>query len=947
MTGTGYAQSYVSGEKGADSFPLVARKAAPVYLGEGEYAGVVRAAGDLREDVGRVTGKRPEIKRGETNLPAFVVIAGTLGKNPLIDKLVREGKLCVNDLAGKWETSVTKVIDHPFEGVEQALVIAGSDKRGTIFGIYDLSGQIGVSPWYWWADVPVKRKAELYVSKGRYSSGTPAVKYRGIFINDEAPALSGWIREKFGGFNHRFYEKVFELILRLKGNFLWPAMWGRAFYDDDPRNAVLADEYGVVISTSHHEPLMRAHDEWSRYGEGAWNYEANREELQDFWKKGIERMGNNESIVTLGMRGDGDEPMSEESNIALLEKIIRDQRRIIRETTGKPVGETPQVWTLYKEVQEYYDKGMRVPDDVTLLLCDDNWGNVRKLPEPFGKPRKGGYGMYYHFDYVGGPRNYKWLNTNPLPRIWEQMHLTYRHGVDRIWVVNVGDIKPMELPVSFFLDYAWSPDKWPAERVREYTVNWSKEQFGSENAGKIADILSLYTRYNSRRKPELLDADTYSIHHYREAERVVKDYNKLEERADAIYAKLPAEYHDAFYQLVSFPVKACANLNELYVTAAKNRLYATQGRTGTNKLAEKVRALYKRDADLTAYYHDSLADGKWNHMMSQTHIGYTYWQQPEEQTMPEVREIKVPKKASLGVAVEGSAAWWPHSGEKPVLPQISPYQTGRRYIEIFNRGRDDLDYEIETSVPWLVVSDTGGSIGEEKRIWIDVDWERAPDKATEVPVTIRSGKDEVTVYAQVRPSAGEEAEGFVAQNGYIAIEAPHFTGKKELTGTVYRVLPGLGRTGSAVSLFPVTANRDALQKEEHYLEYKIYLDYRGEIKVHMFISPTLNYENTPEGKRLAVSIDDKAPETVYMHKGEDKKLWERRVADNINEQVSVHRVDSPGAHRLRIRMLDPGIVLQKIVIDMGGLKPSYLGPEESVYKKAATNKNETISKKEP
>ncbi|MGS2738710.1 glycosyl hydrolase 115 family protein [Sinomicrobium sp. M5D2P17] len=926
-----HGQSLVSIEKDSEWFPLVDGEAAPVYFGEDEYAGVVRAAKNFGKDIREVTGKSPEIITEKDRLPKFVILVGTLGKNPWIDKLVDEGKLQVNEIIGKWETSFIQVVDRPFEGVEQALVIVGSDKRGTIFGIYELSGQIGVSPWYWWADVPVKQKERLYVRKGRYSTGTPAVKYRGIFINDEAPALSGWADEKFGGFNHKFYENVFELILRLKGNFLWPAMWGRAFYDDDPLNASLADEYGVVISTSHHEPLMRAHVEWSRYGKGAWNYETNKEELQDFWKEGIERMGTNESIVTLGMRGDGDEPMSEESNIALLEKIIEDQRNIISKATGKPADETLQVWTLYKEVQEYYDKGLRVPDDVTLFLCDDNWGNVRKLPEPYVPPRKGGYGMYYHFDYVGGPRNYKWLNTNPLPRIWEQMHLTYRHGVDRIWVVNVGDIKPMELPISFFLDYAWSPEKWPADRVSGYVEEWSAKQFGPEYAPEIAELLSLYAKYNGRRKPELLNAETYSLVHYREAERVIEDYNKLVEKAEDIYTKIPGEYRDAFYQLVLFPVNACANLNELYVTVAKNRLYAGQGRANTNKMAERARELYRKDTELTAYYHDSLAGGKWNHMMSQTHIGYTYWQQPEEQTMPKVKEIKIPDKAALGVAIEGSAEWWPHAKEKPVLPEITPYQTSKRYIDIFNKGKKPLKYEIHSSVPWLLLSSAHGEVSGEDRIWIDVDWDKAPAGVKEVPVTIRTGKDEVTVYARVNTFSGKEVKGFVEQHGYIAMEATNFSGKKELTGTKYGVIPDLGRTGSAVTLFPVTLDKDVLQNEEHYLEYRIYLDTPGEVKVHTLLSPTLNYENSPDGKRLAVSIDNTTSQIVRMHAEEDNGLWGKWVADNINDLVSVHRVDEPGEHLLRIRMLDPGIVLQKIIIDTGGLEPSYLGPEESKY----------------
>ena len=322
-------------------------------------------------------------------------------------------------------------------------------------------------------------------------------------------------------------------------------MWGRAFYDDDSLNPKLADEYGVVISTSHHEPMMRAHVEWQRYGSGPWNYEKNENALKDLWRKGIERMNGYESVITLAMRGDGDEAMSPDANVELLEKIVKEQREIIKDVMKKEIEDVPQVWALYKEVQEYYDKGMRVPDDVTILLCDDNWGNIRKLPKlnveqseipPRGeKPRKGGYGIYYHFDYVGGPRNYKWLNTNQIERVWEQMHLAYEYGADRIWIVNVGDIKPMEFPIDFFLDYAWNPEKYPAESLFEYYRSWAEEQFGKEYSDEIADIISKYTKYNSRRKPELLSPETYSLINYREAETVVLDYNQLLEKANKIY----------------------------------------------------------------------------------------------------------------------------------------------------------------------------------------------------------------------------------------------------------------------------------------------------------------------------------------------------------------------------------------------------------------------------
>ncbi|MBM4170136.1 MAG: T9SS type A sorting domain-containing protein [Ignavibacteria bacterium] len=435
------SKSYVSFKHTPGAFPLsVAGTSAPLCVSSKDFPGILRVVKHLQTDIRNVTGAEPDLLIDEIPQSKSIVLVGTLGKNSFIDELVRAKKLSIKNIAGRWEAFLIQTIEKPFPGIDRALVIVGSDKRGTMYGMYDLSAQIGVSPWYFWADVPVRKRSTLYVLSGSHTLGEPSVKYRGLFINDEQPALGGWAYEKFGGFNSRFYEHVFELILRMKGNFLWPAMWGRAFYVDDPRNPILADEYGVVIGTSHHEPMMRAHAEWAQIGTGPWNYERNEKVLQDYWRESIKRTGSLESVITLGMRGDGDEPMTEEANIALLQRIVRDQREILAEVTGKDITTIPQVWALYKEVQEYYDRGMRTPDDVTLLLCDDNWGNIRKLPKLNEKPHPGGYGIYYHYDYVGGPRNYKWLNTNQISRVWEQMHLAYRYGATRIWIVNVGDI---------------------------------------------------------------------------------------------------------------------------------------------------------------------------------------------------------------------------------------------------------------------------------------------------------------------------------------------------------------------------------------------------------------------------------------------------------------------------------------------------------------------------
>ena len=629
-------------------------EATAIYLSDNDYEGVKKIAQKFQEDIERVTNIKPSIISNEIPSNGIAIIVGTIGNSNLIDQLIEEKKLEVSLVKGKWETFLIQTIKNPFEGVEEALVIVGSDKRGTIYGMFDVSYEIGVSPHHFWADVPSKKKENVFITRGSYTKGSPKVKYRGIFINDEAPALSGWAFEKFGGFNAEFYDHVFEYILRMKGNYLWPSMWGRMFYENDPQNPILANEYGIVMGTSHHEPLTRAHAEWQRFGKGEWNYNTNPEGLRKFWTEGMERRGNTETIVTVGMRGDGDEAMSEGTATELLETIVKDQRKIIEDVTGKPAEETPQMWALYKEVQDYYDQGMQVPDDVTLLLCDDNWGNIRKLPALDAKPRKGGYGIYYHYDYVGGPRNYKWINTTQIERVWEQMHLAYEHNADRVWIVNVGDIKPMEFPIEFFLDYAWNPEKWNADNLQDYYTEWAEKQFGSQFAEDIADMLRKYTKYNARRKPELLNIPVYNLTYFNEAEKIVEDYNLLAKKAKDLKQKLPRDYHDAFYQLVEHPIIASANLNELYLATEKNKLYATQGKVIANTYAKKVKELFVKDSLMTKYYHEELANGKWNHMMSQTHIGYDNWQQPRFNVMPET--ILVDENTEIEVADEKTLA---------------------------------------------------------------------------------------------------------------------------------------------------------------------------------------------------------------------------------------------------------------------------------------------------
>lgn len=925
--------SYLHFEPSPNQFPLLQNgKLPPLLFDNGDHAGVKRVIGHLRKDLEMVSGSSPELHNQLPDQPiTTAIIIGTLGHSRMIDQLAASGKLPVDQLRGKWEKFYLTTVQQPFENIDRALVIAGSDKRGTIFGMFDLSEKMGVSPWNWWADVPVEKQDYMGVQPGLFSDGEPKVKYRGIFINDEAPALSGWVHENYGKFNHEFYDKVFELILRLKGNYLWPAMWGRAIYDDDPKSPELADEYGVVIGTSHHEPLMRAHVEWSRYGEGDWNYNTNPEILRDFWRKGMERMGDNESIVTIGMRGDGDEPMSEETSIALLEKIVADQREIIQEVTGKPLEATPQMWALYKEVQDYYDKGMRVPDDVTLLLCDDNWGNIRKLPKPGAPPRSGGYGIYYHFDYVGGPRNYKWINTNNIARVWEQMQMAYEHRVRQVWIVNVGDIKPMELPTQFFLDLAWDPEYLSHDKMVNYTALWAKQQFDGNFAGQIAHLLDQYTKFNSRRKPELLNLPTYSLQQYDEAARIVADYKALEAEAHQILGALPVHDYDAFYQLVYFPIAASANINELYFAHNVNQWYAKQSRASTNRWAEKVRACFLRDSLLTHYHNNILADGKWNHMMNQTHIGYTYWQQPPNNNMPEVTEIELPEWGQLGIWLPGQAEMV--QGKKfNTLPTLDPYIREKSFVELFNTGHKPIAFTIRSDQPWLQVENTLGTVDQQQRINLRVNWEDLNADQEQATLSISSpGQPEQTVTVKaVRKEVPDTNDLYLESNGVISIKAEKGFDAHHASGIQWQVIEKYGRTGAGLKASPATVTilPEELSEGTPHLAYDIFLHEGGTYILNLLIGPTIDFYNKG-GILTAVSIDDASPQVLNIH-DPDQYNWDRSVSRNINSVTT--SLDIPaGQHRLKIWHLDPGIILEKIVLTREGTEDqTFLGAPETI-----------------
>ena len=935
----------------------------PLCASSRDYPGVTRILKIFRSDIAAVTGSSPDLFIDRLPAAKEIVIVGTLGKCPLIDRLVKSKRIDVRGIEGVWEASLVQTVDHPFPGVDRALVIAGSDKRGTIYGMFDISRQIGVSPWYWWADVPIRKHTELYIPPGRYAAGPPSVRYRGIFLNDEFPDLTKWIQGKYGpvaegknppipagvaNYGHEFYERVFELLLRLKANYLWPAMWNNAFNEDDPENPKLADEYGIVMGTSHQEPMLRAQKEWDRRYKstlGSWNYAKHPDTLLNFWREGVRRNKSYESIFTIGLRGADDTPMAPggpAENMALLESVIGRQRKILAEEFSADASQVPQLWCLYKEVLEFYNAGMRAPDDVTLLWPDDNWGNIRRLPTAEERKRSGGAGIYYHFDYHGSPRNYQWINTNPIAKIWEQMSLAKEYGADRIWIVNVGHLKGYELPLEFFMDLAWDTARWTNTTLDAYVRQWAEGLFGAAHSREIAQILSRYTRYNGRRKPELLGPATYSLINYHEAETVVSDFQEIAHSAEGILKELPAADRDAFYELAAFPAKASALVNEIYLAAGKNALYAKQGRSSANDMAEETRALFSADTVLMGYFNRSFASGKWNHFMDQTHLGYTTWQDPPSNSLGAIPLVEIPvnASASLGIAVEGSADAWPAAGRPAALPPFDPFNRQRRSIDVFNGGSTPYTYTATSDRPWISLSAPTGEVSRESRIWVSIDWRTASSADAAGTVTITGAGKSVPVHVVISSPSGitpESLRGFVETEGCVSIEAEHHTKISASGGRQWLKVEGYGHTLSAMRATSAADAAEAIPgKDSPCLEYRIYFTGAGKVIVDGTFGPTLNF-NPGRGVRYAVSFDDGPPEVVTLvprdfiaqHGNMD---WEKTVGDNARHGLSSHTIAAAGYHTLKIWMVDPGVVLEKIVVDCGGARSSYLGPPESYHR---------------
>ncbi|MDE7323497.1 MAG: glycosyl hydrolase 115 family protein [Lachnospiraceae bacterium] len=913
---------------------------AKIFVSAEEYSGVKKIAQKVLNDLWIVTDRKYELTEGAPpeQEACDCIIAGTIGRSTVLDLMAKEGRLDLSQVRGKREVYSFGIIEKKGAEAHHTLVIAGSDKRGTIYGLFHLSELIGVSPWIYFADVmPDKKNQVILTEDVNTLSKEPSVKYRGFFINDEWPSFGNWTFRHFGGFTAEMYDKVFELLLRLKGNYLWPAMWTSSFSLDGPgmANALLADEYGIVMSNSHHEPCLRHSEEWdlvkgedSIYG-SEWNFDRNKAGLTQYWRDGLKRNGGLENIITLGMRGERDSEIlghaaTLKENIDYLKEVITTQNQLIRECVDDNLDQVPRMLALYKEVEAYFygdeqTEGLedwKELDGVTLMLCEDNFGNMRTLPERARRDRKGGWGMYYHFDYHGDPVSYEWVNSTHLSKVWEQMTQAYDFGVREIWIVNVGDLKPQELPLSYFLDLAYDFDKWGTQapnKTEEYTKKWLAAQFGSklskEALEKAFQVVEGYTRLNSIRRPESLQPDTYHPVHYGESDWALCKAQRIIGLAETIKENISDKMtYASFYELVYYPAAASMNQLNLMLYAGKNKLYASQGRVDANRYADEMRACIRKDRQLQEEYHN-IADGKWDGMMLSEHAGFVHWND-EECRYPVYHYVEPANRPRMIVALKNDEQY-SMGGDwtRKTLIAREPLDMGadRVVIEIANGSEEPFSYRADCDAPWIFISEKEGRVVLHKELEICIDRSLMPVEQEGIIVadicirTVFSHVD-VEIYATRQKRAPS----------MFVIEACDYESKSE----EYQILMPYGKYEAGAKAFPQTVSYIPL-KNAPYICYRFTADGESVYAFEILTAPS-NPVDAKNRVRLGIRLND-GPVQILNTVSDDYRSgdrscaeWAKGVLDNIRATIWRTKVKK-GENYITIYACDPGVVLERIV----------------------------------
>ncbi len=949
-----------------------------ILYDDGALSGVKKIAGKVAADIGAVFGSAPkaltadDLSDDEISKIRYPILVGTVGCN-ILTKLETAGLLSLHDVDGKREVYRHQVIGKLpggvlFEKEMTAFVIAGSDKRGTVYGLFALSEMLGVSPFIDWLDVKPEKKSSFTIpEKYAFTSKEPSVRFRGFFINDEWPAFGNWCNKRFGGFNAKCYEHVFELLLRLKGNYMWPAMWSAIFPNDGPglANCELADELGVVMGMSHHEPCLRQGEEYrylrgpkSIYGD-AWNFLANEKGITKFWEDGLIRSGKFENVITVGMRGEADTAiMGKEAtlkdNIDLLRKVLKTQNRLIKKHVNKDLDEVPRMLALYKEVEPYFYGDEKTPglqgdpelEGVTLMLCDDNFGNLRTVPTEKMRDHKGGYGMYYHFDYHGYPISYEWFNTSHLPKVWEQMTTAYDCGIRDLWIVNVGDIFSTEYPLSYFLDLAYDFDKWGTSNknsAHEYTKLFVEKYFGgtltAAQKKQVRDLLPGYTRITSARRTEAMNDEVYSAYAFDEAEETLETVEKLMSATARLYEKLSSETAGKkpavdpknvayrFYELVYLPLMANLNVQKMWLMTTLNHAYAKIGSTYAMTLAERINACLEFDQELVDELH-KIHGGMWYGMGLSEHIGFKNWCE-EGCQYPVIHTFLPGNKDRLIVTIPGTEQFsegYSWTRKALVLPSFLDSHATEGKIELSTGCDKKISYTVECDSNCLAVTPASGTVLPRSRkiLKVKIDRKKMPKKNTEAKIIVRFGADAfIEVKVPLKKSADVMRSLEKIAPEFIAIDAENYT--ENIPGKVgrFEVIPDYNRGLSAMKAYPqdVTFKKAG---DAPTLTYQVSVPKDGKYTLRLMTNPSNPNTRLME---LFVGVGSNGGRLKKVNMipdgfaiGDEQELWKKGVLDNLR----ITEVDldlKEGKNTIEISAISPNFVLTKLVLFEKGKAP--------------------------
>jgi len=909
------------------------------------------------DDVYNVSGQRPELTAvGDTK---YQIKIGTVGLDKDFDKECKKAGIDVDELKTEWETYNIKVVA---QAKRNTLLVVGSNPRGTAYGLMELSRMIGVSPWYWWADVEPEKQEMISLPNDMFLEDAPQVKFRGIFLNDEDWGLQPWAAKTFepetGDIGSKTYEKVFELLLRLKANAIWPAMHNctRAFFTY-PGNIKMADKYGIWVGSSHCEPMLRNNvDEWHRWSpsnnkRGDWNFDENPEQLKEYWRERIDTTAQYDGIYTIGMRGihDGGMPGGKtlQDKVQILNRVFQAQREILGEVTGKDATSIPQIFCPYKEVLDIYRAGANVPDDVTIMWADDNNGYIRQLSNNKERKRSGGAGVYYHISYWGRPHDYLWLESTPVSLIWEEMNKAYQTNAKNVWIVNVGDIKSNEIGMDFFLDMAWNPEKYLPGNLDSYYSKFAKNQFGEQYALQIGEILKKYFQLGFSRKPEHLgwngvypntpvqDPELSLFNYGDEVQKRIEAYDSLEQQAGKLYSNMPDRLKDAFFELVLYPVTGASNMNKKMLYAYKSRVYAQQKRNSANGYAEKAQKAFGIIKQETEKYNHEIANGKWKNMMSYHPRNLPVFD------MPKVGLYKPEEGQRGGIVPEGYVEAVSPIPASSSLPEFNSLTQKEHFIDIFNSGTKPLKWKAQVDHPWVKLSQTSGLLDTEIRITVSIDWDVIPvENSIQSAINIQISDHKYLIGLHiVNPDwVVPDEKSFVEDNGVIAVEAENFSRIKRTGQANWQKINGLGRTGDAMGTYPISLHSflDNEEKKAPVLEYDFYSTSTGNATVLFYCLPSQPV-NSEYQLRFAVQVDNNQPIIVNSmlteKMDEHNSEWQNNVLNASSIKTCQIHLNKAGKHVLKVRMIDPGVVLDKIEIDLKGKKASYFGAIETIVVK--------------